>query len=100
MIIIITPPLFVLHAYVHRMNSALKSPDVENNINVASGDREASVRKKRRSSSANPLNIGKRRSFLANHTLLIDGSYGSSSSYGSLDEETFVRAGTPDSDSN
>ena len=80
------------------MNSALKSSDIENNINVATGDHEISGRKKRRSSSSNPLNIGKRRSILANHTLLVDGSYGSSSSYGSLDEETFVRAGTPDSD--
>lgn len=80
------------------MNSALlKSGEQEekSQINVASGDCGMNNQKER--SSSNPRNIRKgKRSILAGHTALIPESYESSSSYGSFDEETFVRRVTPD----
>lgn len=46
----------------------------------------------KRSTSSNPLDIGrKKRGVFADHTSLIAESYETSSSYGSLDEESFVR---------
>lgn len=73
------------------MNNALILKSVEastGKINDIPGDTETSHKK---SSSSNPLDIGrKKRGLFAEHTSLIAESY-ESSSYGSLDEETFVR---------
>ena len=59
------------------------------------------VKKRNRSSSnrsSNPLDIGKkRRGLFADHTSLIAESYETSGSYGSMDEESFVRQDAPDS---
>lgn len=79
-----------------RMNSTLiKSVEINNSkINDVPGDIEASHKK---STSSNPLDIKrKKRGIFADHTSLIAESYETSSSYGSLDEETFVRQETPD----
>ena len=79
------------------MNKALLRNSVEasnSKINDISSDVEASQKK---STSTNPLDIGrKKRGLFADHTSLIAESYETSSSYGSLDEEAFVRQDTPD----
>ena len=50
-----------------------------------------------RSGNTNPLDIGrKRRGLFPDHTSLIAESYETSGSYGSMDEESFVRQSTPD----
>ena len=79
-----------------RMNDALKSVEVEKNqINVVSNDCDSSLKPKK--TTSNPLHIRKGRlGLFADHTPLFVESYGTSSSYGSLDEETFVRQETPE----
>lgn len=82
-----------------RMNSALikNSLEVSNSkINDVSSDLNPATHRK--STSSNPLDIGrkKRGGIFADHTSLIQESYDTSSSYGSLDEEAFIRQGTPD----
>ena len=74
-----------------RMNDALKSVEASTGkINAdVPGNMETSYKK---STTSNPLDIGrKKRGLFADHTSLIAESYETSSSYGSLDEETFVR---------
>ena len=82
------------------MNSALKSvPNDNTNINVGRGEDEvSSVSRKLRGNSAisNPLSIGKKQNLFGDKQLLMDNSYGSSSSYNSMDEESFVRKETPE----
>ena len=81
------------------MNNSLimKSAEVgSGQINDDPNDVESSKRK--RSGSTNPLDIGrKKRGLFADHTSLIAESYETSGSYGSMDEESFVRQDTPDS---
>ena len=56
-------------------------------INVSSTD-TSSIKKR----TSNPLHIGKKSSYFGDHTSLITESFGSGSSYGSLnDEESFMR---------
>ena len=80
------------------MNSALKSSLGDTTINVVEADRDAGSKKKSRgNSSSNPLAIGKtKQRVFGDSQMLVDNSYASSSSYGSLEEETFVRKQTPD----
>ncbi len=77
------------------MNSALKAEDhKKNRINVVSSDIEDTKRR----SSSNPLHFGKKKHGLFyDHTQLIAESYDTSGTYGSMDEEIFVRQITPDS---
>lgn len=72
------------------MNNSLIMKSVEGSkINDVPGDLQTSRKK---STSSNPLDIGrKKRGLFADHTSLIAESYDTSSSYGSLDEEAFVR---------
>ncbi len=82
------------------MNSALKASPGANNVNVGPEDQDTIInkRKSRGSSSAsNPLSINnKKKGIFGDSPYLMDDSYGSSSSYGSIDEESFVRKLTPD----
>ncbi len=88
---------FTLYDFL-RMNSSLlmKSSEIgSGQINEDPNDTESS--KGKRSGSTNPLDIGrKKRSLFADHTSLIAESYETSGSYGSMDEESFVRQDTPD----
>lgn len=84
-----------LSAY-YRMNTALKQEVAESKeINASSRDKSRSVDpfKSSWSSITNPLGIKRKHQFPS--TAYLVESYGSSSSYGSLDEETFIRRLTP-----
>lgn len=74
----------------------MKSVEASGRINDdAPSDMETSKRGK----SSNPLDIGRNRhSLFGDHTSLIAESYDTSSSYGSLDEETFTRRQVSESD--
>ena len=74
----------------------MKSVEVSGKINDdAPSSMEASHRKRGRKS--NPLDIGRTGRLFGDYTSLIAESYDTSSSYGSLDEETFTRRQISDS---
>ena len=83
------------------MNSSLVKKQTTSGVNVGQinedPDDVESGNSKRTGSGSNPLDIGrKRRGLFGDHTSLIAESYETSGSYGSFDEESFVRQDTPD----